>query len=224
MTQFLASLVILALAAPTFSQSSSDTQGRPQAKRCWLDPEYRRDVAEYEKERDTLQQVRALDIVGVKPGMVVGEVGAGVGYFTLKIAERVGPTGTVYANDIVEDFLAVLRDRAKERGFSNIQTRLGTETDPRLPAGKMDFVFLVQVFWHLSKPVEVLDRIAASLKPGAKLVVVENERGKSLHGNRLVEHTRQNILEIIAGNRLRVERVDTSLPDPASVVFVLVLK
>ena len=90
-------------------------------------------MAEYGKKRDTLQQVRALDTVGVKPGTVVGQVGAGVACFTLKIAGRVGPTGTFYANDIGGDFMRAIRDRAKERGVSNIETVLGTKTDPRLP-------------------------------------------------------------------------------------------
>jgi len=222
--KLLVPLVILAFAAPALSQSGSEQGGKRQAGRYWLDAEYRREVAEYEKTRDALQQVRALDMVGVKPGMAVGEVGAGNGYYALKLARRVGPTGKVYANDIVEDFLAELRDRAKEQGFSNIEIILGTETDPRLPAGRLDFVFLVQVFWHLSKPVEVLDKIAASLKRGARLVLVENEGGKSLHEGRLVVHTRQYVLDLIARTRFSVERIDTSLPDPKSVVFVLALK
>jgi SAM-dependent methyltransferase len=221
---FLPPLLVLALAAPVLSQSGSEQRGKPPAGRYWLDPEYKRGVAAYEKTRDALQQVRALDIAGVKPGMTVGEVGAGNGYYTLKLAERVGPSGKVYANDIVEDFLAELRDRAKEHGLSNIETILGTETDPRLPAGRLDFVFLVQVLHHLSRPTEVLEKIALSLKPGAKLVIVANEGGKSMHDGRLVVRTRQYFLDIIAGSRFSVERIDTSLPDPKSVVFVLVPK
>jgi SAM-dependent methyltransferase len=220
-SKFLAPIVILALGAPTLAQSGGEQRGKPPAGRYWLDAEHRRGVAEYEKRRDALQQVRALDIAGVKPGMTVGEVGAGNGYYTLKIARRVGPTGKVYANDIVEDFLAELRDRAKDEGFSNIETILGTETDPRLPAGRMDFVFLVQVLHDLSRPTEVLEKIALSLKPGAKLIVVENEGGKSCDGDRFVVHTRQYFLDIIAASRFTVERIDTSLPDPKSVVFVL---
>jgi len=216
--------IALLTAAPALSQSTGDSQAKPQVTRYWLDPEYQRSLVEYEKKRDALEQARALDMVGVKPGMIVGEVGAGNGYFALKIAERVGPTGTVYANDIVENFLTELRERATERGFSNIKTVLGTETDPRLPADRMDMVFMVQVFWHLSSPVEVLDRIAASLKPGAKLVLVESERGKSVHGDRVVEHTRENMLNVVSRTRFRVERIDTSLPAPAWVVVVLALK
>jgi ubiquinone/menaquinone biosynthesis C-methylase UbiE len=225
MKPLLALLAILALAAPALSQSTGDSQAKPQAKRYWLDPEYQRWLVEYEKERDALGQARALDVVGVKPGMTVGEVGAGNGYFALKIAQRVGPTGTVYANDIVEDFLTELRERAAQRGFSNIKTVLGTKTDPRLPAGTIDFVFMVQVFWHLSDPVEVLDGIAASLKPGAKLVIVEHESGTILHEGRVVqERTREIILNVVSRSRFRVERIDTSLPAPAWVVVILALK
>lgn len=222
MRKFLAPLVILALGAPALAQSGGEQRGKPPAGRYWLDAEYRRQVAEDEKRRDALQQVRALDIAGVKPGMTVGEVGAGNGYYTLKIARRVGPTGKVYANDIVEDFLAELRDRAKEQGFTNIETILGTETDPRLPAARLDIVFLVQVLHDLSRPTEILDKIALSLKPGARLIVVENEGGKSCDGDRFVVHTRQYFLDIIAPSRFTVERIDTSLPNPKSVVFILV--
>jgi ubiquinone/menaquinone biosynthesis C-methylase UbiE len=225
MKPLVAFLVILTVAAPALSQSTGDSQAKPQAKRYWLDPEYQRWLVKYERERDALEQARALDIVGVKPGMTVGEVGAGNGYFALKIAARVGPTGTVYANDIVENFLAELRERATERGFSNIKTVLGTKTDPRLPAGTMDFVFMVQVFWHLSDPVEILDGIAASLKPGAKLVLVEQEDGTISHEGRVVqEHTREIILNVVSRSRFRVERIDTSLPAPAWAVVVLALK
>ena len=171
--------------------------------------------------RDALQQVRALDIAGVKPGMTVGEVGAGRGYYTLKLARRVGPTGKVYAKDIVEDFLAELRDRAAEGGFSNIEAVVGTEADPRLPEGRLDFVFLVQVLRHLSRPADMLDRIAASLRPGGKVVVVEVESGKSVSDGREVVFTRQYFLDVIARSRLVPQRIDTSLPDPRSVVFVL---
>lgn len=225
MKTLIAPLVILALCAPAPSQGGNGRQGKPQAGRYWLDAEYRRGVAAYEKTRDALQQVRALEIAGVKPGMTVGEVGAGNGYYTLKLARRVGPSGRVYANDIVEDFLAELRDRAKEHGFSNIETILGTETDPRLPAGRLDFVLLVQVLHDLSRPTEMLDKIALSLKPGAKLVVVENEGGKGCRDDgRVVVYTRQYFLDIIARSQFLVERVDTSLPDPKSVVFILALR
>jgi ubiquinone/menaquinone biosynthesis C-methylase UbiE len=217
--------IALLTAAPALSHNAGDSQAKPQATRYWLDPEYQRWLVEYEKERDALEQARALDIVGVKPGMTVGEVGAGNGYFALKIAERVGPTGTVYANDIVENFLTELRERATGRGFPNIKTVIGTKTDPRLPAGTMDFVFMVQVFWHLSDPVEVLDGIATSLKPGAKLILVEHESGKIFHEGRVVqEHTREIILNVVSKSRFRVERIDTSLPAHAWVVVVLVLK
>ena len=82
----------------------------------------------------------------------------------------------------------------------------------------------LEVFWHLSSPVEVLERIATSLKPGAKLVLVEKEDGKSVHGDRVVEHTRENMLSVVSRTRFRVERIDTSLPAPAWVVVVLALK
>ena len=89
------------------------------------------------------------------------------GYFTLKLAKRVGPSGKVCANDIVGDFLAEIRDRAEELKLSNIETVLGTTSDPRLPANQLDMVFVVRSPHDMDMPVEVLDSIAAGLKPGA---------------------------------------------------------
>ena len=222
MKALLLPLVILALLAPVPRQTAGAPPGRQQAGRYWREAKYERERSAYEAKRDAeYQEVRVLDIAGVQPGMTVGEVGAGNGYFTLKLARRIGPSGRVYANDIIEDALAELRDRAQEQGLSNVETILGTETEPRLPAGRLDIVFMIRVLHDLSKPVEVLEKIAPSLKPGAKVVVFEVEGGKSFDGKSVVVQTRQRFLEIIGRSRFAVERIDTSLPNPRSLVLIL---
>src|ERR1022692_1559432 len=80
----------------------------------------------------------ALDALGIRPGMVVADVGAGTGYMSLRLAKRVGPTGKVYANDLQPEMLARLRDNAAKAGLTNIETVQGEEADPKLPAGRMD--------------------------------------------------------------------------------------
>jgi predicted methyltransferase len=183
---------------------------------------YDRERAAYEAKRDaTYREDKVLDIAGVKPAMVVGELGAGDGYFTMKLAPRVGPRGKVYANDILQGGLADLRLRAKQAGFSNIETILGTESDPRLPKGLLDMVFLVRTLHDLDRPAEMLETLAPSLKPGATMVIVELENEARDATDEAHSLTRRDFLDIFAKTQYTIERIDKSLPDPRSVVFIL---
>lgn len=115
----------------------------------------------------------ALDAVGIAPGSVVADIGAGVGYFTEKLARRVGPAGKVYANDIQPAMLEQLRKNMAAARVTNFETVLGTVDDPRLPAGKLDLALLVDVYHEFSKPQEMLRHIREALKPGGRLVLLE---------------------------------------------------
>lgn len=115
----------------------------------------------------------ALQAIGIQKGMIVADIGAGTGYFSIRIARRVGPTGKVYANDIQPEMLERLREKSEHDGITNIETVLGSEADPKLPAGKMDLVILVDVYHELSQPQAMLERIRASLKPDGRLILLE---------------------------------------------------
>lgn len=128
-----------------------------------------------EREREE-EPAKALDLMEIHPGMTIADVGAGTGYMTLRIAKRVGPTGRVYANDIQPEMLDKLGDNAHLANLDNIETVLGSEADPRLPAGKMDLVLMVDVYHELSRPREMLQAIRASLKPDGRLVLVEYKK------------------------------------------------
>jgi ubiquinone/menaquinone biosynthesis C-methylase UbiE len=114
----------------------------------------------------------ALDALALKPGMIVADVGAGTGYMSLRMAKRVGPTGKVYSNDLQPEMLRRLRANAAKAGFTNIETVQGEEADPKLPAGQMDLVLLVDVYHEFSKPREMIDKIRESLKPTGRLVLL----------------------------------------------------
>jgi ubiquinone/menaquinone biosynthesis C-methylase UbiE len=116
---------------------------------------------------------KVLDAAGVKPGMVVGEIGAGRGRYTLHLARRVGASGKVYANDIDADALAFLRQRCQKDGIGNVEIVQGEIEDARLPKGSLDAIFMVWVYHMVEKPVPLLRSFAASLKPGARVVMVE---------------------------------------------------
>ena len=125
-------------------------------------------------ERDEEEQPEeVLDALKIRPGDVVADVGAGVGYFTLRISRRVGETGKVLAVDIQQAMLDQLIKKRDQAGLQNIETLLGTETDPRLPVNSMDLVLMVDVYHEFSRPVEMMERIRASLKPTGRLVLVE---------------------------------------------------
>jgi SAM-dependent methyltransferase len=125
-------------------------------------------------ERETEENVEgALDAIGLRPGMTVAEVGAGTGYVALRMAKRVGPGGKVYANDVQPEMLELLRRNAAKAGLRNVQTILGTESDPKLPPGQMDLIILVDVYHEFSEPQRMLRGIRAALRPEGRLVQLE---------------------------------------------------
>jgi predicted methyltransferase len=115
----------------------------------------------------------ALDLIGIAPGMVVADVGAGTGYMTIRLARRVGPTGKVYANDLQRPMLQIIQDKARAGQLSNVEVVQGAEDDAHLPENTIDLALLVDVYHELRRPQEMLRSIRRSLKPGGQLVLVE---------------------------------------------------
>ncbi len=130
----------------------------------WLD----RNERESEEHPDA-----ALDALQLKPGMVVADVGAGTGYMTLRMAKRVGPNGKVYGEDLQPEMLRRLRQNAAKAGLGNIEEVQGTESDPKLPAGKLDLILLVDVYHEFSQPQIMVRKMREALKPDGRLVLLE---------------------------------------------------
>jgi SAM-dependent methyltransferase len=125
-------------------------------------------------EREAEENVEgALDAIRIRKGSTVAEVGAGTGYVSIKLAMRVGPTGKVYANDIQREMLVRLRQNAVQAGVRNIETVLGTGTDPQLPAGRIELIILVDVYHELAQPQQMLAAMRAALRPDGRLVLLE---------------------------------------------------
>jgi ubiquinone/menaquinone biosynthesis C-methylase UbiE len=118
---------------------------------------------------------RAMDVVGVVPGMVVGEAGAGDGYFSLPMARRVGTAGAVYANDISGRALDRLASNARREGLANIQVVAGDVDDPRFPRQDLELVVIVHAFHDFSQPVEWLRNVRRYLRPGAAVAVIDRD-------------------------------------------------
>ena len=119
------------------------------------------------------QPEEALDAIGVRAGSAVADVGAGIGYFSLRLARRVGPEGKVYANEIQQKMLDRLRKNLDEAEVRNVELVLGTDTDPKLPEGKMDLVLMVDVYHEFSHPQQMLQKIRQAMKPDGRLVLLE---------------------------------------------------
>lgn len=135
---------------------------------------------------------KVMDAIGVKPGMVVGEVGAGRGRYVVHMARRVGENGLVYANDIDMEKLLYLQSRCKRDNIPNITTILGTVTEPKLPEGELDIVYVINTYHHLDKPVELMRNVMPSLKPDGILVIIEHDPDKDPAAGS--HSTRQDIL------------------------------
>lgn len=116
---------------------------------------------------------RVLAALELKPGMIVADVGAGSGYYSWRMAERVGPGGTVYAVDVQPEMVAILRRHMAEHRAGNVKAILGTPTDPLLPEGKLDLALMVDAYHELEYPYEILAAIVRSLKSGGRLAFVE---------------------------------------------------
>jgi SAM-dependent methyltransferase len=114
-----------------------------------------------------------MEAIDLKPGMVVGEIGAGGGRMTIRLADRVGPEGRIYANDIDEEALQKLALRCKKEGLANVETIRGEVLDPRFPAATLDMVFMINVYHHAEDPVALVRNAIPALKPGGTLAIVE---------------------------------------------------
>jgi ubiquinone/menaquinone biosynthesis C-methylase UbiE len=170
----LASAAALAVAAATFVVAQSPgvhpISGRRYAGVMgyqgadWLE----RSEREIEEEPE-----KALDAIGIASGSTVADVGAGSGYFTVRMAHRVGATGRVFANDLQPQMLAMLKNRLDRERLQNVTLIQGTVDDPRLPPGALDLILMVDVYHEFSQPQIMLRRMREALKPGGRLVLLE---------------------------------------------------
>jgi len=131
---------------------------------AWLDRQER------EQEEAPTKAVAALK---VQPGQVVADIGAGSGYYSMLLAPAVGPTGKVYATDIQPEMLALIQKKLTANGVTNVQTVLGTATDPKLADGSLDLAVMVDVYHELQQPQVFLRALKRTLKADGRLVLIE---------------------------------------------------
>jgi len=136
-----------------------------------------------EKERDTAGEPRQLvRLLGIKPGMTVADIGAGRGYYVVRLAPIVGPNGRVIAQDVMPEYLRSLRDRVRDLGLQNVTISLGEPHDPRLPTHSLDVAILVHMYHEIAQPYGLLYNLAPAFKPGARVGIVDAVAPTSEHG------------------------------------------
>jgi ubiquinone/menaquinone biosynthesis C-methylase UbiE len=116
---------------------------------------------------------QVMDIIGAAAGMTIAEIGAGQGRYVVHLADRVGPGGRIYAEDIDADALRHLAGRCRHAGFANVEVVLGDPDDPKLPAGKLDLIFVISSYHHFDDPVALMRKAGMALKPTGRLAIAE---------------------------------------------------
>ncbi len=130
-------------------------------------------------DRDAWQKPdQIMDALAIADGSAVADIGAGAGWFTIRLARRVGPNGMVYAQDVQRQMLEAIRRRVAREGLLNVETRLGVGSSPNLPERALDAVLVVDVYPEVEDRVTFLRNLAAALKPGGRLGVVNYKPGR----------------------------------------------
>jgi SAM-dependent methyltransferase len=176
-------VVIMFLLAASVRFAPAQDTSQPQAQRKTSNP-YTGDLSIFDSpgREDRLQISRVMDILGVGPGKNVADIGAGSGWFTVRAARRVMETGSVYAVDINPEAVRYIEKRAAKERLPNVKTVLSKPDDAKLPASTIDAVLLLKTYHEVEKPVLLMRNLRASLRPGAKVGVIDRNGNGENHG------------------------------------------
>ncbi len=123
-----------------------------------------------------------MDLLGIRPGMAVADIGAGAGYYVGRLSRRVGPTGHVIAQDVEPKYLNRLRQRVVRERLGNVALVLGEPHDPRLPPGSVDLALLVHMYHEIAQPFGLLHNLVPSMRPGGRVAIVDSDGPIQSHG------------------------------------------
>jgi len=163
MTRRLAAAIVIALAACASAASAQHARLFPPQDLGLLEG----------SDRDAWQRPdQIMDALQIGEGSVVADLGAGGGWFTVRLSRQVGPNGHVYAEDIQPQMIKAIERRMEREGRRNVTPLLGTADDPQLPAAKMDVVLIVDAYHEIERPVALLANVVKSLKPGGVVAII----------------------------------------------------
>ena len=182
-----------------------------------------------EESRDRVNEAEdIMDRAGIRPGMTVADIGAGEGYYPVRLARRVGAKGRVLAEDIMPEVIEALSRRITREKWDNVSVKLGAPEDPRLPENSFDRILMVHMYHEIAEPYAFLWHLSPALKKDGELIVVDANRPTDQHGTppRLLGcelaamgfRMEQVIAKPTAGGYLARFRRIAARPDPASIV------
>lgn len=214
-------------AAPTpqTSRATSSSTGYPTPRRPVSDIVAPRWTDERIRDRQG-EATRVFSHLELKPGMAVADIGAGDGYYVARLVPVLGDSGVIYGQDVREDYLDLLRNRARQAGWRTVQIVLGTEDDPRLPAAAVDVALMIHMYHEIAQPFALLARLSTSMRPGGRLAILDREAPTDAHGTpitllncelRAVGYEPLNRIEMEPGEYLAVFRAPASAPSPEDI-------
>lgn len=182
-----------------------------------------------EEARDRVREADdIMDRAGIRPGMTVADLGAGEGYYTVRLAKRVGKRGRVLAEDILPEVIEALSRRITREDWDNISVKLGAAEDPKLPENSFDRILMIHMYHEIAEPYAFLWHLSPALKPDGELIVVDADRPTAQHGTppRLLAcelaamgfRLEQLVPRPSAGGYFARFRRIAARPDPASIV------
>ena len=213
--------VVLLLAAgaalSTIGQAPASTTQQQQQRKTSTPYTGDLSVFDYPDRDQKLHINQVMDLLAIAPGKSVADIGAGSGWFTVRAARQVAPTGTVYAVDINPDAIEYIDDRAKKENLTNIKTILGAAGDPRLPPDSVNAVLLMKTYHEVAQPVELMKNLHSALRPGARVGIIDRNGNGQNHGvdKKVVEQEVES-----AGYRL-IEEHDELVKDDKMDYFLI---
>ena len=182
---FVCGLAVLAMSACHRTDANAD---RPETSRAF--PRADRPVSQAEGTQFSTETARdkageakfVMDWAGIEPGMTVADIGAGEGYYTVRLADRVGAKGRVLAQDINHGALQRLGERVSRDRLDNVSIKPGLEDDPKLPENSFDRIFMVHMYHEVGEPYAFLWRLRPALRAGGQVIVVDQDRPTNQHG------------------------------------------
>ena len=223
MRKFLSPLslaVLFALIPASFGAGqSASPKSAPQRA---TSPPYTGDLSIFDSpgREQKLQINRVMEILGITQSKCVADIGAGSGWFTVRAARRVGPSGTVYAVDINPEAIHYIDERVRRESLANVKAILSTPDDPMLPKQAVDAVLLLKTYHEVADPVALMKNLRAALKPGARIGIIDRNGDGTNHGvgqQIVIDETGR------AGYRL-LESYDFVKPDGMDYFLVFVLR
>ena len=176
--------VLLSLIVAATSHSAHAQAGQQSRQQRPTSTPYAGDLSifEYADRDQKLHVDRVMDLLDIAPGKSVADVGAGSGWFTVRAAVRVGASGNVYAEDINPNAIEFIKSRALKESLSNVHTILGEESDTMLPRSSIDAVMILKTYHEFAHPIPLMMRLRASLRPGAKIGIIDRNGNGTDHG------------------------------------------